>query len=437
MSDGHPHTASSATNTPSGVLMSGVRRVTALLLRPLFSQQIPIAEKLASFCPPAETPEVTSDYPAPQLQSLEEVAARIAQRCTGCGACVRACPFLQEYGNPRDIAQQILSGDENASRNAFECSLCSLCGATCPEKLEPLQLFLAMRRNAVQHGAISLKPFKRLISYESCGNSDAFSLFGLPENADTVFFPGCTLTGTRSQTVQAAFEHLRSVYPRIGAVLACCSKPSHDLGRQEQFNGQFGKLYRQLHSRGIKRIITACPNCHKVFANYAHDMEAVSIYEVLAQHPPQTAAQDCVDRQDAYHFPPVAMHDPCPLRTYPAIHDAARALTLRSGADIVEMPSVKSRTLCCGEGGATAAIRPDFARQWAEKRSGQANGKTVVTYCAGCTGFLSPFVQTAHVLDLAFFPVKTLGGRMKPARAPFTYLHRLRVKGRWKRKYFR
>ena len=52
----------------------------------------------------------------------------------------------------------------------------------------------------------------------------------------------------------------------------------------------------------------------------------------------------------------------------------------------------------------------------------------MVTYCAGCAHQLSGKAPTSHVLDLLFEPTAALTGKVRVARAPFTYWNRLLLK---------
>ena len=53
-----------------------------------------------------------------------------------------------------------------------------------------------------------------------------FSYYALPEGCNTVFFPGCTLSGTRSEKVILTYQRLKKSIPSLGIVLDCCTKPS-------------------------------------------------------------------------------------------------------------------------------------------------------------------------------------------------------------------
>jgi uncharacterized membrane protein YdjX (TVP38/TMEM64 family)/Fe-S oxidoreductase len=369
-----------------------------------------------------------SMQPSEALQSggnmggdLHKSAIKISAGCNGCGACVRACSFLQVYGSPKHIADRLLAADGMGRLTAFECSLCNLCGAVCPEKLAPVEMFLNMRRDAQQAGEVDQKKHSILIGYEKKGNSRLFSWYGLPKKCDTVFFPGCTFPGTRPQTAWALFDYIRRYIPRVGVVLDCCNKPSHDLGMQEEFLLKFGEMNRYLVKRGIRRILVACPNCLNVFKQYGHDLEIVSVYELINRY--GVPATPIVENQ-------CVLHDPCPLRNEPVIHAAIRSLIAAKGVTFSELQRNPSKTVCCGEGGAVGCVRPEFAKKWAKRRADQSAGKTIVTYCAGCANYLSRYATVWHVLDLIFFPVEVTKGRFKVVKAPFTYLHRLIYKKR-------
>lgn len=355
---------------------------------------------------------------------LQSAALAISARCTDCGACVRACAFLQVYGSPKNIADRLLTAEGAGRLTAFECSLCDLCGSVCPEKLSPVELFIQMRRDAQRAEDIDLRKYATLLGYEKKGNSSLFSWYGLPKGCDTVFFPGCTFPGTRPQTAWALFNYIRRNVPKVGVVLDCCNKPSHDLGRQDYFRNRFEKMNRRLVEHGIRRVLVACPNCFKVFKQYGQNFEIVSVYELIADHGlPSTpmVQEQCV------------IHDPCPLRYEPRIHGAVRSLSTAKGVTFNELRHTTSRTLCCGEGGGVEAIRQEFSQRWSQLRADEAAGEKIITYCAGCANFLSGYATVWHVLDLVFFPIEVIEGRLKVVKAPFTYLQRLIYKKKLRR----
>jgi len=101
----------------------------------------------------------------------------------------------------------------------------------------------------------------------------------LPEACQTILFPGCTLTGTRPDTTLKLLNYLKKIYPRLGIVLDCCCKPSHDLGRQTFFHEMFSEMQKYLIDHGIKNVITACPNCYQMFNHYGSPLEVTTEIE--------------------------------------------------------------------------------------------------------------------------------------------------------------
>ncbi|MBU1193352.1 MAG: VTT domain-containing protein [Proteobacteria bacterium] len=360
---------------------------------------------------------INMDRLSPQMDHIQET-------CTNCGACVNTCAFLSRYGTPKQIIESHDFSNPETARLAFECSLCDLCSTVCPEKLDPCALFLSIRREAVSGNIIDLAPYKSILGYEKRGLSQRYSYYALPEGCDTIFFPGCTLPGTRPETTFALFEFLKSHVPELGLVMDCCTKPSHDLGRGTYFNDMFGEMLAFLVKSGIKRVWVACPNCHKIFSQYGGGLKIETIYEVLSRGKlPEGASGKGT----------VVIHDPCPMRNEFAVQESVRTLLGRMGMTVESIQNQKKKTLCCGEGGSVGFVNPGLARAWGICRKEQAKGRTIATYCAGCAGFLNRVTPTVHIADLLFGSDKNSDGSPKVARAPFTYLNRLKLKKRFKK----
>jgi len=351
-----------------------------------------------------------------QLQAISET-------CINCRFCKQECAFLQEYGKPKQIAETYDPRNKRHQEMAFECSLCELCASVCPVNLNPAQMFLEMRREAVRNGNGNFAAHGGILGYEKRGTSRRFSYYALPEGCDTVFFPGCTLPGTRPETTWSLFEQLKRAIPALGIVLDCCTKPSHDLGRDDDFHAMFHEMRDYLLGNGVRNILVACPNCFKIFHRYGGKLSVETVYEHLAQNGLPS---------DLRLAGAVTVHDPCGVRSNASIHTAVRNLCERQGLSVEEMPHHGERTLCCGEGGSVGFIMPDFAKRWTALRKSETNGHRIITYCAGCAHFLGGIAPTSHVLDLLFDPVATMAGRVKVSRSPFTYLNRLKLKKRAK-----
>lgn len=356
---------------------------------------------------------------------LEKQLSLVMDTCIDCPKCVAQCAFLKKYGNPRAIAAAYDPSDISRLTMPFECSLCDLCAPVCPVNLVPGAMFLEMRREAVARGVAPLSAHKRIMAYEQRGISREFSWYSLPENCHTVFFPGCTFAGTRMDTAIALYEYLKTIIPEMGIVLDCCCKPSHDLGRDEFFHEVFTEMSSWLTAYGVKTVLVACPNCHKVFKTYGSPLEVVTIYEFLAENGlPVSAETKTAD----HSLPPVSIHDPCVLRNEKTVLEAVRTLAAAKGFAVVEMPHAGRRTLCCGEGGAAGFVASEFASTWGDLRREEAGDRRLLTCCAGCAELLNRKTPTDHILDVIVHPEAVAAGKRKTTKTPMTYFNRIRLK---------
>ncbi|MBU1698114.1 MAG: VTT domain-containing protein [Proteobacteria bacterium] len=355
------------------------------------------------------------------IENLSVQGSRIRSMmgtCNGCGICQKECAFLTTYGNPGTISRHYETDPDKWRMIAFECSLCGLCTSVCPKGLDPDNMFLDFRKQAVNAGLVDFSIYQGPLDYEKKGTSKRYTYYSLPEACDTVFFPGCTLTGTRPDATQKTYDYLKKHDPGMGMVLDCCSKPSHDLGRQNYFDLMFSEMKGFLFKNSIKKVIVACPNCYKIFSTFGDPLKVETVYDVMARH----------GLDDHKLAGSIALHDPCPVRNKTNIHESVRSLVQARGLDIMETAHTGKDTFCCGEGGAVGCVSPGFAAGWADKRATEALPHKIVTYCAGCVNHLSKKADAFHVLDLVFDPDNALKGKAKVSKAPFTYLNRLKVK---------
>lgn len=354
---------------------------------------------------------------------LLALAERISSECTQCRACQTRCAFLREHGTPKLMADLVLDKGKGRAL-AYECSLCGLCETFCPMHLPLSDFFLSMRRAALDAGRVSLTPYRALLNYEALGASRLFRAFMLPPGGDTVFFPGCTFPGTNPATVKALFLHLQKCVPGLGLALACCFKPSHDLGRQDFFEDHFGELRSRFLARGVRTVLTACPNCFKMFSQYGDGLVVKTVYEAMAEYPlparPQARG-------------PAIVHTPCPFRGQTSLQEIILGCAQGSGLDVEKTRHDGSQSPCCGEGGAVGDLKPENASSWAKGTAEHAQGRIVVTTCAGCVKAFSPHARAVHLLDLLFFPAETVNNALPKPRGVATYLHRLLFKWRARR----
>ena len=154
------------------------------------------------------------------------------------------------------------------------------------------------------------------------------------------------------------YDLLQSLFPEIGIVLDCCTKPSHDLGRSDYFNSMFSEMHKYLMDNGIKNILTACPSCFAVFNRYAEGLVTQSVYDILATEKWQV--------ESGLPQTTVTIQDSCVARLEKNMQDSVRKLIRAQGISFEEMKHHGKKTLCCGEGGGAHFVAPELAGQWGE-----------------------------------------------------------------------
>jgi uncharacterized membrane protein YdjX (TVP38/TMEM64 family)/Fe-S oxidoreductase len=355
--------------------------------------------------------------------SLQEQLDVMSEKCIKCELCQKECAFLRKYGKPKDIADTYNPSDRVHQGMPFECSLCQLCAAVCPVKINPALMFLEMRRNTVKRGKGDYPEHSVILGYEKRGTSKRYTYYAIPDGCDTIFFPGCALPGTRPDKVINLYEHLKQFIPSLGIVLDCCTKPSHDLGREKYFNAMFGEMRDFLFKNGIRNVVVACPTCYEVFRKHGGDLTVRTAYEIMSE-------KGLPERERIKGT--ITVHDSCAVRFEESVHSAARELITKKGLTIEEMKHSGIKTFCCGEGGSVGFLAPDLAKNWGLNRKKEADGRRIITYCAGCANCLGPLTPTSHILDLLFEPEATMAGTVKVSKAPFTYVNRIKLKKRMK-----
>lgn len=339
----------------------------------------------------------------------------MAVACTSCGECVRPCSFLQQQGTPAAIARR--GNAESNLLSAFGCSLCGLCDAVCPEALSPTGMLRSMRQEAATRNLIDLRKYAPWLNYEKLGTSVLFRRNLIPAGCTTVFFPGCSLPGTRPDAVQELFRRLRQIEPSTGLILDCCGKISYDLGLTDRFTSLFERLTKRLRQKGITRILTACPGCSKVLRNCGEGFDVISIYELLAAGTvPTTSVSASVV---------VTIHDPCPARFDPAQQTAVRQLVQTCGYRIEELSSHGATTRCCGQGGMVEGCVPGTIKQESGVIAAEAAGRPVISSCASCSDSITTATPAGHVVDLLIN--KTVFSA-KPVSSARRWLNRLKLR---------
>jgi len=182
----------------------------------------------------------------------------------------------------------------------------------------------------------------------------------IQKQCDTDFFVGCTpyfdilFSDLGIKTVEGTKGALRLLnYAHIPFTLLsnerCCGRDLLLAGDVDGFVALAQANMREFNRKGIKRIITSCPECYytlKVdYPRFLDDwnINVLHITEVIAPLVENGQLNLGTLKKK------VTYHDPCTLGRYSRIFDQPRSILISiSGLDVVEMTDNREKALCCG-----------------------------------------------------------------------------------------
>ena len=321
--------------------------------------------------------------------------------CVECGVCANDCSFLRESGeSPAAMAKRGISTSE-----AYSCSLCGLCAAVCQQGVNPMEMFAGRRREAVSHSEIEIDDYRYMFpdrknnvmsvyrqeSGIDYSKSDSFN------DAESCFFPGCTLMTYSPALTRETFKRLKASGVCQEMWTECCGKPLNQLGVQQRLETMQGNLKQFVKDHHIKRLITACPGCYYELREIfnADELTIQTVYEVLA-----------ADNRDHSEDGRYTIHDSCPDRSEGVFGRQVRQALEQQNCTLSEMKHNRENTICCGSGGQQSHFRPDLAEEVVQVRQNevqQTGAETLVGYCMSCVlkyDGKMPGVSVVHALSL-------------------------------------
>jgi Fe-S oxidoreductase len=331
--------------------------------------------------------------------------------CLDCGKCTTFCPVagLEADFNPRLIIQQILNSAEASQPGEiiWYCLECQTCQQYCNYNVKFPDFITALRAEAVQRGAevhCSHGGSLQSVMLLTAASGDRQKrLDWLPAdvkvdgNSDSYFFVGCApyldvlFQDLNVQTLKGVTGALR-LLNRAGIAFnlmdneRCCGRDLLLQGDKEAFLKLAKANLAEFKKRGIKRLITYCPECQVCLqkeyqaALGKHGIEVVNVLELVAPLLKENQLKfNKLSHQLTYH-------DPCTLGRYSGIYDQPRALLEQlTGTAPLEMENNRENSLCCGA--SPWAYCGSVNRQIQAQRLSQAEAvgaEILVTACPKC-----------------------------------------------------
>jgi Fe-S oxidoreductase len=298
-----------------------------------------------------------------------------ATLCLDCGKCTSICPvarFNRSYSPRRMLLRATQSRDDGLLKDPslWDCLTCKLCEERCPSQVDYIGLMQELRTVAQQTGGKGL-----------CSHGEALHammrIMATPEikpqrldwlseglqistTSEVLFFVGCApffdafFSDLDVHVLDAVKSSIRllnrmGIAPRVLADERCCG---HDLlwsGDERSFRRLAQYNVEQFKQTGIKKILTACPECavtlQQTYAEYFSGLsyQVQHVIEFLDQNMGRAFAPAQPNHRK------ITYQDPCRLGRYCKIYSAARnILRTIAEAEVVEMPRSGKRAICCG-----------------------------------------------------------------------------------------
>ena len=235
------------------------------------------------------------------------------------------------------------------------------------------------------------------------------------EIPEVLFWVGCAGSfDDRAKKITRSFvKLLRSAgvsFAVLGTEESCSGDPAKRAGNDFLFQMQALSNIETMNSYEFKKIVTACPHCFNTIKNEYPSlggkyvvMHHTQFLKILLDEGRLT-----IDGGQ-FRGKKITFHDPCYLGRANGIYEAPRDLIKKLDAELVEMKSCKSKSLCCGAGGAQMFKEPEKGNQDINiKRSDEAintEAKIVAVSCPFCNTMMNDGMtskqESVDVVDIA------------------------------------
>lgn len=373
------------------------------------------------------------DNRAFELQSvMTETKIRL---CLDCGKCTVVCPVARyDQGfNPRLIVQDFLRQNSHRSvdENIWYCIGCNMCMERCNYNVRFTDFIRFLRSRALLEG-VEVKCSHSAIpqvTMHMMANKDIKQnrLTWLPqdiqvnEQCHTTFFVGCApyfdiiFSDLDIKTIEGTKGALRLLnHAKIPFSLQsnerCCGRDLLLLGDTEKFLALAQVNFDEFSKRGVKEIITSCPECYYTLkVDYPKFLKN---WNITVKHMTEVLSPLIENGQLVLgkNTKKATYHDPCTLGRYSRMFKQPRSvLESISGLELVEMVDSHEKALCCGAN--PWAYCGSVNKQIQKERLAQAKATgadVLVTACPKCQIHLTCAQKNAEDNDVCRIEIQDL-----------------------------
>jgi len=310
--------------------------------------------------------------------------ANVLYACPTCGNCMENCRFDKFNFMLVDFIE---AARAEANKQGY-----------CPEN----QKFLLERTTNEAY----FNPYAE----ENSDNEDLKKQYNLPDEAEWVYFIGCTSNYRQKNLRDATLRFLKKAGVDFTLIDEhCCTSPLLRTGQVSPVKDFMNYNVQKIKEVGASKVITSCAGCYRTLKNdfakheAEHDLEIIHTSELILK----LLKEEKLKFNSEFNKT-VTYHDPCHLGRHSGLYEEPREVYKKiPGLELKEMKRNRENAWCCGAGGGVKIGYPDWSIEISKERleEGKETGATIVSStCPFCRTNLSDankaFQMGFEVLDL-------------------------------------
>jgi heterodisulfide reductase subunit D len=323
-----------------------------------------------------------------------------------------------------NVLKSILEGKIPLSKDlaefVYQCSECGNCTEVCHQTqnehivlntskwIDHVEVWNALREDLVEAGFAPLERHQVLIEYMN--NPEMRNPYGevkidktkwasefsnIKENADLVFFTGCTMPLRQVNTLRSLMKILEAAKTDITLLDEewCCGSIALRIGDKKAVMDSIYHNIDQIKNIGGKEIFTACAGCYRTLNKDYPELlgeelpfRVKHITEILID----LINKDQIPFNQGSNPQKITYHDPCHLGRHMDLYEIPREVIAKlPGVELVEMKRNRKNAWCCGAGGGVKSQFADLAMEisWERIKEAIESGADILTTsCPFCIG---------------------------------------------------
>ncbi|MGV9171768.1 MAG: (Fe-S)-binding protein [Promethearchaeia archaeon] len=333
-----------------------------------------------------------------------------------------------------DLYQGKYDWSDSIVQKIYSCTLCGNCTVQCQQEAgeHALDIFEALREEAVERGLGPLKAHKKFLKHEE----EVDNPYGEPKNerfdkipkkyfnshADVIYYVGCTSAYRERELVESVLPILEKLQISFTLIEdeVCCGSPLITTGQKKTARKLAEQNVSIINEMNGDTVIASCAGCLRTLKAQYKDKYDLEIKKELL-HFSEFLARNLKELKGLYtdsvqEDEIATYHDPCHIGRHIGIYEEPREI-LRSipGISFLEMGRIKENAWCCGAGAGVKSGIKDWAIEISEERIREAEktrARYLVSTCPFCERNLRDAAKKLNseieVIDLSQLVLKKI-----------------------------